>query len=72
MMKWPIYHSIPVYTYLLIPMKPHNKTCTVVSEGSREYPHKLSNQHFLRDQRLKFKECDLSLSLSDEAIKHTL
>ena len=37
---------IPLYTsmYLLIPMKPQNKICTAVSEGSREYPHKLSGK----------------------------
>ena len=64
---------IPLYTsmYLLIPMKPQNKICTAVSEGSREYPHKLSgknNQHFLRGQRSKPKESGLSVTLSDEAI----
>ena len=37
---------IPLYAsmYLLIPMKPPNKICTAVSEGSREYPHKLSGK----------------------------
>ena len=37
---------IPLYTsmHLLIPMKPQNKICTAVSEGSREYPHKLSGK----------------------------
>ena len=67
---------IPLYTsrYLLIPMKPQNKICTAVREGSSEYPHKLSggkNQHFLRGQRSKLKECGLSLPLSDEAIQYT-
>ena len=37
---------IPLYTsiYLLIPMKPQNKICTAVREGSSEYPHKFSEK----------------------------
>ena len=61
---------IPLYTsmYLLIPMKPPKKICTAVSEGSREYPHKLSEKQS-RGQR--FKDCGLSVPLLDEAIKYT-
>ena len=67
---------IPLYTsmYLLIPMKPQNKIRTGVSEGPREYSHKLSekkDEHFLRGQRSEIKECGLSISLLDEAIKYT-
>ena len=51
---------IPLYTsiYLLIPMKPQNKICTAVREGSSEYPHKLLGQKIstlweVKGQRLK-------------------
>ena len=67
---------IPHYTsmYLLIPMKPQNSICTAVSEGSREYPHKLSGKKKsapFEGQRSKLKECGLSVPLSDEVIKYT-
>ena len=51
--------------YLLVPMEPRNKTSTTVSQGSINYPRKLSeksSQHFfLRGQRSKVKvsKCDL-------------
>ena len=53
---------ISVYTsiYLLIPMKPQNKICTAVREGSTQIIGG-KNQHFLRSQRSKLKECGLSL-----------
>ena len=67
---------IPLYTslYYLIPMKPQNKVCTAVSEGSREYPHKLSHKlpgkktALLRGQRSNLKECGLSVPMLDETI----
>ena len=67
------YKSLYTSMYLLIPMKPQNKICTAVSEGSREYTLiiRKKNQHFLRGQRSKLKECGLSVTLSDEAIYYT-
>ena len=46
--------------YLLVPMKPHNKTST---KGSINYPHKLSeksSQHVFERSEVKVSECSLS------------
>ena len=75
---WPGSSTLSAPFYVMTSLPHYNRNAgsctdgyTTVSEGSREYPHKLSgkkNQHFLRGQRSKLKECGLSAPLSDETI----
>ena len=52
-------------------MKPQNKSCTAVREGSSEYLCKLSGKKSALFERSKVKECGLSPPLLDEAIQYT-